>query len=302
MSIEPGAQPKRDPDDGDPEQSEGAGCEPSRYDVIADGYARWWGPVILPGAVQVLDALAPAVEAALEDGQEPRLLDVGSGTGALAVAALDRWPSLRVTGIDPSAGMLEVARRDADERLPAGRAERFETTVAYADEQPFESASFDLAVSSFVLQLVPNRSAALRETHRVLRPGGTFAWVTWQRCDRPYAPDRIANEVLDDFGFDPPDADSRCGDVASAAAAALGMRRAGFRDVRAWTGEVAHPWDAPGYLSFLTQFDEESLFAELEPGERHDIEREVLERIGRLTPEELTLRLPTVYALGRARG
>jgi len=297
-----GAPQKRDPDDGDPEQPEAAGREPSRYDVMANGYARWWGPVILPGAVQVLDALAPAVEAELEDGREPRLLDVGSGTGALAIAALERWPSLRVTGIDPSGGMLEVALRDADERLPAGRPERFQTTIAYADELPFEPGSFDVAVSSFVLQLVPNRGAALREIQRVLRAGGTFAWVAWQRSERPFAPDRIANEVLDDFGFDPPGADSRCGDVASPAAAGLGMRRAGFRNVRAWSGEVAHPWDAQGYLSFLTQFDEESLFAELEPAERRDIEREILERLGRLTPEDLTLRLPTIYAMGRAGG
>jgi len=272
---------------------------------MAEGYARWWGPVIRPGAVKVLDALAPEVAAVLDDGREPRLLDVGSGTGALAVAALERWPELRVTGIDPSSGMLEVAHRAADESLPAGpagRAERFETVVAYADELPFEAGSFDVAASSFVLQLVPNRAAALRETHRVLRPGGSFAWVAWQRSERPYPPDRIANEVLDDFGFDPPDADSWCGDVASPAAAALAMRRAGFRDVRAWVGEVAHPWDARGYLDFLTQFDEASLFAELEPAERRDIERTILERIGRLTPEELTLRLPTVYALGRAGG
>jgi SAM-dependent methyltransferase len=272
----------------------------SRYDLMAEGYARWWGPVIRPGAVKVLEALAPEVEAVLDDGREPRLLDVGSGTGALAVAALERWPALRVTGIDPSGGMLEVAHRAAHESLPAGRAERFETVVAYADELPFDSGSFDVAVSSFVLQLVPNRAAALRETQRVLRPGGSFAWVAWQRSERPYPPDRIANEVLDDFGFEPPEADSWCGDVASPEAAALAMRRAGFRDVRAWVGEVAHPWDAPGYLDFLTQFDEESLFAELDPAERSDIERTILERLGRLTPEELTLRLPTVYAMGRA--
>ena len=272
----------------------------SSYDLLAEGYARWWGPVIRPGAVKVLEALAPEVEAVLDDGREPRLLDVGSGTGALAVAALERWPALRVIGIDPSGGMLEIAHRAADESLPAGRAERFETVVAYADELPFNSGSFDVAVSSFVLQLVPNRSAALRETHRVLRPGGTFAWVAWQRSERPYPPDRIANEVLDDFGFDPPEADSWCGDVASPAAAALAMRRAGFRDVRAWVDEVAHPWDATGYVDFLTQFDEASLFAELEPAERRDIERTILERLGTLTPEELTLRLPTVYAMGRA--
>ena len=207
-----------------------------------------------------------------------------------------------MTGIDPSGGMLELAHRAADGSPRPGARSRFETVVAPADELPFETGTFDLAVSSFVLQLVPNRAAALRETHRALRPGGTFAWAAWQRSERPYAPDRIANEVLDDFGFDPPEADLWSGDIASPEAAAAAMRRAGFRDVRAWVGEVAHPWDATGYLDFLTQFDEASLFADLEPAERRDIERTILERLGRLTPEELTLRLPTVYAMGRAAG
>lgn len=272
----------------------------SRYDVMADAYARWWGPVIRPGAVRVLDALAPAVDEAFRHAGEPRLLDVGSGTGALAVAALQRWPELRVTGIDPSGGMLDVARRTAASDLPAAGAGRYETVVASAEELPFDAGAFDLAVSSFVLQLVPSRAAALREVRRVLRPGGTLAWVTWQRSERPYAADRVANEVLDAFGFDPPEPDPRNGDVASPAAAALGMRRAGFRDVRAWAGEVAHPWSPAGYLDFFSQFDEESLFAELEPDERADIEREILARLRGLTEDELTLRLPTVYAVGRA--
>ena len=276
------------------------GTEPqTRYDEIAEGYARHWGPVIRPGAERVLELIAPAIEAALGTGLPPRLLDIGTGTGTLAIAALERWPAIQVTGIDPSAGMLVIARRAANERLVPREHGHFETVVAYADELPFDPASFDLAVSSFVLQLVPSRIAALREAHRVLAPGGTFAWVAWQRSDRPYAPDRIANEVLDDAGFDPPEAGSQPGDVASAEAAALSMRRAGFRDVRAHVDEVAHLWSAADYLAFLTAFDEESLFAELEPAERTDIERRILRRLDRLTPDERTLRLPVVYALGR---
>jgi SAM-dependent methyltransferase len=274
----------------------------SRYDQMADGYARWWGPVIRPASERVLDVLAPAADAAFAERAEPRLLDVGSGTGTLALAALERWPALRVTGVDPSGGMLEVARRIAAERLLTHQRDRFATEMAWADELPFEAGTFDLAVSSFVLQLVPSRAAALREIRRVLRPGGTFAWVIWQRSERPYAPDRIANAVLDEAGFDPPEPDARNGDVASPAAAALAMRRAGFRDVVATIGEVVHPWTPDGYLAFLTEFDEASLFAELEPAERRDIQREILDRLGRLTPDEMTLRLPVVYAIGRAAG
>lgn len=279
----------------------------SRYDAMADGYARFWAPVLRESAEQVLEHLEPAVERALArrgaNGGEPaRLLDVGSGTGTLAMAALRRWPGLHVTAIDPSGGMLEVARRTADANLAPEAAARFETVVASADGLPDGLGPFDAAMSSFVLQLVPSRAAALRETRRVLAPGGTFAWVTWQLGERAFEPDRIANEVLDDFGFDPPGPDPRPGDVASPAAAALGMRRAGFREVSAWSRDLTYAWDARGYLEFLTDFDEASLFDDLEPKERREIEGRILDGLQRLSAEQLTLRLPIVYAMGTNPG
>lgn len=278
------------------------GPEEQPYDRLAEGYARHWGPVIRPAAERVLDHLAAAVAAARAADRHVDLLDVGSGTGALAIEALRRWPDLHVTGVDPSMGMLDVARRLAAEQLPSRVAEGFDTVQGWADELDHDDASFHLAVSSFVLQLVPNRAAALREIRRVLRPGGTLAWVAWQRGDRPYAPDRIVNDVLDRYGFDPPEPDGRNGDLASPEAAAAGMRRAGFRDVRAWSEEMAHAWTAREYLAFFTQFDEESLFADLEAPERATIEAEMLAGLERLSQDELTLRLPVVYAMGRAAG
>ena len=282
------------------------GCRPAdydprvSYDEIAEGYARHWGPVIRPGAERVLDLIAPEVDAAFVANPAPTVVDVGTGTGTLAIAALERWPALKVTGVDPSTGMLELAVRAADTRLASNVRSGYQTEVAWADELPFADGAFDLALSSFVLQLVPRRGAALREIRRVLRPGGAFAWVAWLRSDRPYEPDRVANEVLDEAGFDPPEEGSRNGDVASAAAAALSMRRAGFRDVRAHEYDVVHEWSPAAYLAFLTEFDEESLFAELEPGERRDIKREIARRLRPLTREQLTLRMPVVYSVGRA--
>ncbi len=269
------------------------------YDEITDGYDRHWGPVIRPAAERVLDLVATRIDDGLARGTTPQMLDVGTGTGTLALKALERWPGLEVTGADPSTGMLELARRAADRRLPPDVAARFRTEVGWADELPFDDGTFDLAVSSFVLQLVPDRGRALREIRRVLRPGGTLAWVAWQIGDRPYEPDRVANEVLDEAGFDPPEAGGRNGDVASARAAAQSMRRAGFRDVSAHEDEVVHPWTPAAYLEFLTRFDEATLFDELDRGERREIEREILRRLKLLTREQLTLRLPVVHARGR---
>lgn len=278
----------------------------NRYDEMAEGYARHWAPVLREAAIRLLDHVAPALDAGAAAGRSgdraARLLDVGSGTGTLALAALRRWTGLQVTAADASSGMLEVARRAAAAELAPEAAARLRTVVAFADELPDSLGPFDAAMSSFVLQLVPSRAAALREIRRVLRPGATFAWVTWLRTERAFEPDRVANAVLDEFGFDPPEADRRPGDLASPAAAAAGMRRAGFRDVRAWPDEIAYAWEPEGYLGFLTEFDEASLFADLEPGERAQIERRILDGLRGLSAEQLTLRLPIVYVVGRAPG
>jgi len=270
----------------------------SRYDDMAEGYARFWGPVIRPAAIKVLDLVAPRLDA----GDGSHVLDVGSGTGSLAIATLERWPRHRVTGIDPAGGMLEVARATADEQLPRDIARRFRAEVAAADQLPFEDGTFDLAISSFVLQLVDDRPAALREVRRVLRPGGTFAWVAWEKTDRSYAPDRIANEMLDEAGFDPPEPDDRPGDLESAEATIAEMEAAGYADIDVRNGELAHEWDAEGYVAFFTEFDEVSLFDGLEAEEREQLRAKLRERLGALSRDEMTLRLPVLYVTGRAPG
>lgn len=265
-------------------------------DPMAEGYEKWWAPVIRPAALRVLDVIAPTVEAGAT-----RLLDLGTGTGTLGIAAVERWPTVRATGVDASGAMLEMARHRADTHLSKRDRPRYRTAVGFADSLPYDDASFDLAVSSFVLQLVPSRAAALREAYRVLGPGSTFAWVAWMRGGGKFAGDVIADEVLDAAGFDPPAPDGRNGDLASVEAAASAMRRAGFQNVLASEGLVEHAWDATGYLGFLTEFDEESLFGDLEDAEYEEISGRIRERLSALSADEMTLRLPIVYVSGRSR-
>ena len=123
-----------------------------RYDRIAAGYEQWWAPVLAPSALALLDRLDADVAAGATE-----LLDVGVGTGNLSRPALQRWPSVRVTGVDASREMVGAAEAlvaDAGDGLRA----RFTGRVAFAAEMPFADRSFDAAMSSFVLQLVPNRA------------------------------------------------------------------------------------------------------------------------------------------------
>ena len=271
-------------DDGMTDQAE-------RYDRIAAGYARWWAPVIAPRALDALDLLEPVVAAGAR-----RIVDIGTGTGTLSIAAVRRWPQVEIVGVDISREMAEAAGREAERALSGADRRRFSTRVAPADDLPFEDGSFDAAMSSFVFQLVPNRSRALREARRVLRPGGTLAYVTWLQDDRVFAPDIDLDDALDEVGIGAREPDGRPGDVESPEHAVRELRRAGYRDATATRALLEHPFDVEGYVAFITQFDEADTYESLEPDERDLFDRSIRERLGRRRGEELVLRLPVVAA------
>ena len=266
----------------------------TRYDKIARGYARWWAPVLKPTAVTVLDRIADAV-----DGGGTRILDLGTGTATLAIAAIRRWPSVRVTGIDASRGMADAARAEADQALGPKDRRRFEVRVAFAHELPFDAGDFDAAMSSFMLQLVPSRSAVLRDIGRVLCPGAAFGHITWMVGGRTFRPDVEFDAALDALGFDEREPEGRRGDYASVAAAAAELRRAGFRGVSADERELVHRFEPREYEKFLEEFDEEDLFSSLGRVERGRLRSDLRRRLSRLPADAFDLRLPVVTASGR---
>lgn len=111
--------------------------------------------------------------ARLESGEST--LDVGCGTGALAIAAKDRVGSGgQVCGVDPSSEMVARARRKATR---AGVDVRFET--ASVEALPFPNATFDAVLSSLMLHHLTDegRGQGIAEIARVLKPGGKFLAV-----------------------------------------------------------------------------------------------------------------------------
>ncbi|MGZ8438537.1 MAG: class I SAM-dependent methyltransferase [Candidatus Limnocylindrales bacterium] len=268
-----------------------------RYDRIAEGYAQWWAPVLAPAVAQLLDVAGRLVPTGVT-----RLIDIGTGTGQLALGAIARWPAVSIVGVDASAGMRAMADANADRQLDGRRRSRFRSKVAFADDLPFEEGSFDLALSSFVFQLVPNRSRALREARRVLRPGGTLAYVSWLQDDRAFEPDVVFDDVLDDLGIGAREPDGRSGDLPSVERAVGELRRAGFAGARADAGRLEHRFTVGSYIAFLSEFDEETLFAELDPDLRARLLAELRRRLAALSTDQRTLRFPIVFASGRRSG
>jgi demethylmenaquinone methyltransferase/2-methoxy-6-polyprenyl-1,4-benzoquinol methylase len=107
----------------------------------------------------------------LEVGREARVLDVATGTGAVALELVRRY-GCSVVGIDRSPEMLDVARR----RVAAGGfGTRIELQTGRAETLPFGDASFDALTVTYLLRYVDDPAATLRELARVVRPGGTMA-------------------------------------------------------------------------------------------------------------------------------
>ncbi|HSI96999.1 MAG TPA: class I SAM-dependent methyltransferase [Gaiellaceae bacterium] len=93
------------------------------------------------------------------------VLDVATGTGLVATELLRR--GFRVTGLDQSAEMLEVARRRFGKRI--------ELVEASAEALPFTESSFDHLTFTYLLRYVDDPRATLAELTRVVRPGGVVA-------------------------------------------------------------------------------------------------------------------------------
>ena len=131
------------------------------------------------------DAFAP-LEAALAtlDGPVEAALDVGTGTGAAALAIAARFPDARVVGVDIAPEMVERARRKTGD----GGNVSFE--VGDASALPFGDASFDLVTAA-------NMIPFFDELARVVRPGGTLVLAFSLGRQTPiYVPaDRIRKDL-----------------------------------------------------------------------------------------------------------
>lgn len=98
-----------------------------------------------------------------------RVVDVGCGAGIDSlIAARMVGPSGRTVGVDMTPAMLDKARGSA-ERMGL---ENVEFREGYGEELPVEDGWADVVISNGVLNLMPDKNAALGEMARVLRPGG----------------------------------------------------------------------------------------------------------------------------------
>ena len=99
-----------------------------------------------------------------------RVLDVGSGPGALTAALAERVGPVNVSAAEPSEPFAEACRA----RVPG-----VEVVVAGAEALPFPDSRFDATLSQLVVNFIPEAVAGVREMARVTRAGGIVASCVW---------------------------------------------------------------------------------------------------------------------------
>jgi SAM-dependent methyltransferase len=135
------------------------------FEVSADAYLRFMGQYSEPLALRFADL------AGVRPGQ--RLLDVGSGPGALTAELVRRAGAAAVSAVEPSASFAAATR----ERLPGVDVRR-----STAEQLPYPDDAFDAALAQLVVHFMTDPVRGLREMARVTRAGGVVAACVWDHA------------------------------------------------------------------------------------------------------------------------
>ena len=145
------------------------------WNTISQVYLREVDPRFQPVVKSVLE------RSGLSSGQS--VLDLGTGTGAVAIAAAVLVGTTgKVVGVDISKQMLDLAQAAAARKALVNVSFR----EGRAESIPAEEGGFDAVLASLSIMYVIDRQAAAQEIARVLRPAGRFVAAVWsgpERCD-----------------------------------------------------------------------------------------------------------------------
>lgn len=228
----------------------------------------------------------------LEPGM--RVLDAATGTGFAALAAARAvGPRGRVVGVDVSQGMLHEARA----ALQAAAVQNLDLLGADAAALPqFADHGFDAVTCACGLLYMPV-AQALREWHRLLRPGGVMAFSAMRAGSPPAA--RLFRECAAGFGVTLADP---CAPLGSEGAARRALEAAGFavveilhEPVEFSAGDLALAWESNSRSAAYVEV------GRLHPAQIEELRNRYLERLALEEQRDAAAlrRVDVIYALGR---
>ncbi|MDQ3003527.1 MAG: methyltransferase domain-containing protein [Fibrobacterota bacterium] len=156
----------------------------------AQNYDQYLGPFLF-------EPYAKEIAARIDPNNSHSVLEIASGTGRVTRHIRQRLhPQSRLVATDISTDMLAVARA----RL-AGEAIEFQKADAL--ELPFPDETFEYVVCQFGIMFFPDRQKGFNEAFRVLKPGGSFIFNTWESTETIAYFKLLFHEILLPFFKDP---------------------------------------------------------------------------------------------------
>lgn len=193
-------------------------------------------------------AFTEAIVAAAKVEPGMRVLDIACGTGepAISIATLLAGTG-EVIGIDIAEGSLQLARQRAAHRNLTNI--RFEQADAH--QLPFKDNSFDRVTCRLGIMFFADLPNALRQMHRVLKPGGRIALLAWGPMGQPYFSSTIGTLLRNLPGAALPESGKKMFAFGQPGLLARSLRSAGFEAVEesfpvlpwTWPGKPEEAWD-----------------------------------------------------------
>jgi SAM-dependent methyltransferase len=158
---------------------------------MSEVYDRCLGPAVFaPPAADL------AERARQERPDARRVLELAAGTGILTAGLVEAFPDAEVTATDLNPAMVEYA---------AARVPGASWRVADAMDLDFPDETFDLVACAFGVMFFPDRVGAYRGVRRLLTPGGSFWFTTWDTLETHTFEAEIIDLLRDVLPEDPPD-------------------------------------------------------------------------------------------------